>query len=92
MIDRPPPAVIGSSPEQLDDATLYELGTEHLLRLGLLERRFDTVKRGEYPVVRREIGWLQVARADFVLGPNAVEGGRYRPAGWHVTGIARQSV
>ena len=49
MIDRPPPAVIGSSLEQLDDATLYELGTEHLLRLGLLERRFDTVKTGEYP-------------------------------------------
>ena len=49
MIDRPPPAVIGSPPEQIDDATLYELGTEHLLRLGLLERRFDTVKRGEYP-------------------------------------------
>ena len=49
MIDRPSPVVIGSSPEQLNAATLYELGTEHLLRLGLLERRSDMVKRGEYP-------------------------------------------
>ena len=49
MIDRPPPAVFGSSPEQMEDATLYDLGTENLLRLGLLERRFDTVKPDEYP-------------------------------------------
>ena len=45
----PPPAVIGSSEEQLAEAKLYELGMENLLRLGLLQRKFDHVKKGEYP-------------------------------------------
>lgn len=31
IIDRPPPAVIGSPTEQLEDATHYDLGTEYLL-------------------------------------------------------------
>lgn len=48
-IDRPPPAVFGSSREELDRAKLYEVGKENLLRLGLLERRFGQVKKGEYP-------------------------------------------
>jgi len=56
MIERPPPAVIGSPPEQLDHAALYELGIERLLRLGLLMRRFGTVKRGEYPPFDAESG------------------------------------
>ncbi|MDD9979823.1 MAG: hypothetical protein OXU81_00420 [Gammaproteobacteria bacterium] len=48
-IDQPPPAVLGSSKEQLDDAKLYDLGKQNLLRLGLLQRKFDNVKKGEYP-------------------------------------------
>ncbi|MXY66538.1 hypothetical protein F4212_13705 [Candidatus Poribacteria bacterium] len=48
-IDRPPPAVLGSSADELDDAKLYDLGTENLLRLGLLEKNYGHVKRGEYP-------------------------------------------
>ena len=48
-IERPPPPIIGSSEEQLAEAKLYELGTENLLRLGLLQRKFDHVKKGEYP-------------------------------------------
>lgn len=47
--DQPPPAHLGSSTERLDDATLYDLGKQNLLRLGLLQRRFDNVKKGEYP-------------------------------------------
>ena len=49
VIDRPPPAVLGSSREELDQAKLYEVGKENLLRLGLLERKFGPVKKGEYP-------------------------------------------
>ena len=48
-IERPPPAVLESSAEQLDDTKLYELGTQNLLRLGLLQQNFGQVKRGEYP-------------------------------------------
>ena len=48
-IDRPPPAAFGSSLEQVNDAKLYDLGKQNLLRLGLLERKYDQVKRGEYP-------------------------------------------
>lgn len=48
-INRPPPAHLGSSKEEIDDEKLYEMGSQNLLRLGLLERHFDHVKRGEYP-------------------------------------------
>ena len=48
-IDRPSPAHLGSSAEQLDETKLYDLGKQNLLRLGLLQRKFDNVKRGEYP-------------------------------------------
>lgn len=47
-IDRPM-AYIGSSTEEIDNAKLYELGEQNLLRLGLLQRKFDNVKKGEYP-------------------------------------------
>lgn len=48
-IDRPPTAFMGSSRNEIDNEKLYEMGKENLLRLGLLERKFGTVKRGEYP-------------------------------------------
>lgn len=48
-IDQPPPAHLGSSAKQLDETKLYDLGKQNLLRLGLLQRKFDNVKRGEYP-------------------------------------------
>ena len=48
-IERPPSAHLGSSEEQIDDAKLYELGTQNLLRLGLLQRNFGQVKKGELP-------------------------------------------
>ncbi len=49
QIDRPAPAMLGSSPEKIDDRKLYEAGIQKLLRLGLLEPQFDRVKKGEYP-------------------------------------------
>lgn len=48
-IDRPPPAVLGSSRRQIDEENLFEIGNQNLLRLGLLERKFGQVRRGEYP-------------------------------------------
>ena len=48
-IDRPAPAHLGSSREQIDKTGLYELGQQNLLRLGLLERKYDNMKKGEYP-------------------------------------------
>ena len=48
-IDRPGPATIGSSQEEIDRSELYKLGEQNLLKLGLLQRKYDNVKRGEYP-------------------------------------------
>ena len=48
-VDRPPPATLGSSQEQLENAALYEVGKQNLLRLGLLERKYDQVKKDSYP-------------------------------------------
>ena len=48
-LDRPEPAHLGSSWAQLDRAQLYEAGRKRLLRLGLLQRNYGHVKRGEYP-------------------------------------------
>ena len=48
-VDRPEPAHLGSSRAQLDRAQLYEAGRERLLRLGLLQRNYGHVRRGEYP-------------------------------------------
>ena len=48
-VDLPPPATLRSSQEQLEDAELYELGTQNLLRVGLLERKFGQVKKDSYP-------------------------------------------
>ena len=48
-VERPQPAHIGASEEQIDKATLYEVGEENLLRLGLLRRAYDVMKPDEYP-------------------------------------------
>lgn len=48
-VDRPEPAHLGSSRAQIDRAKLYEAGRQRLLRLGLLQRNYGHVKRGEYP-------------------------------------------
>lgn len=55
-IDRPLPVTLGSSEEEIDNQKLYELGKLSLLRLGLLERKFDNVKRGDYPPFDAQAG------------------------------------
>ena len=48
-IDQPRPVTMGSSEEEIDRAELYNLGKQNLLRLGLLQRKYGHVKKGEYP-------------------------------------------
>jgi hypothetical protein len=47
--NRPDPAHMGSSVEQIDQEKLFEAGRGNLLRLGLLNKRFPSVRRGEQP-------------------------------------------
>ena len=47
-VARPEPTVLGSSRKHLESAELYDAGIQHLLRLGLLQRNYGFVKRGEY--------------------------------------------
>ena len=48
-VNRPSPVHLKSPAEDVDNEKLYELGKQNLLRLGLLERKFDNVKKGESP-------------------------------------------
>lgn len=48
-IPRPAPPHMQSTTSEIDDDALFNLGKENLLRLGLLQRNFGSVKRGDYP-------------------------------------------
>lgn len=48
-IRRPDPPHLGSDRSELDQSQLYDAGKEHLLRLGLLQRNYGNVKKGQYP-------------------------------------------
>jgi hypothetical protein len=48
-MERPGPIHLQSTIEEIDQDALYELGRDHLLRLGLLERKFPNVKKGTLP-------------------------------------------
>ena len=48
-VNRPDPAHLGSSMSVVEDNTLYDAGSAHLLRLGLMKKNYGTVKRGELP-------------------------------------------
>jgi len=48
-VNRPGPASYGSSTEEIQEEELFELGRANLHRLGLLERKYNSVKKGEYP-------------------------------------------
>lgn len=47
-VNRPSPAHMGSSADEVDREKLFEAGRDNLLRLGLLEKKYS-VKRGETP-------------------------------------------
>ena len=48
-ISRPDPPHLGAGREVIDQNQLYELGKNHLLRMGLLERNYGNVKKGQLP-------------------------------------------
>jgi hypothetical protein len=48
-INRPEPPHLGSAPDVLERERLYQAGKEHLLRLGLLQRNYGSVKKGQLP-------------------------------------------
>ncbi|MDR6853616.1 hypothetical protein J2Y54_003136 [Sphingomonas sp. BE123] len=54
-IDRPTPAGLGGGRALVEENQLFELGTNHLLRLNLLERRFN-IKKGQVPELDPKTG------------------------------------
>lgn len=48
-VQRPDPAHMGSSVEEIDAEQLYDAGREHLLRLGLLRKNYRKPPRGQAP-------------------------------------------
>lgn len=55
-INRPDPPHLQSPRRDLERSELYDLGREHLLRLGLLDRNFGNVKKGELPAFDARTG------------------------------------
>lgn len=48
-VNRPEPAHMQSTLAEIDADKLYQAGEKHLLRLGLLQKIYTTVRRGEMP-------------------------------------------
>lgn len=48
-INRPPPAHLGSTMEDVGREKLFDLGIDRLISLGLLRRHYRSVKKGEMP-------------------------------------------
>lgn len=48
-VNQPYPIHMQSSRQEMETEKLFELGREHLLRLGLIERKFSNTRKGEYP-------------------------------------------
>lgn len=48
-ISTPNPPTLNAGRSVIEQNQLYELGKEHLLRLGLLKRNFGNVKKGHIP-------------------------------------------
>jgi len=55
----PPPAILGSSPDVIDDQAIYDAQKSHLERLGLLRRRFKKPRRGELPEFDDKTGMVK---------------------------------
>ncbi|WP_337829249.1 hypothetical protein [Pseudonocardia sp. TMWB2A] len=49
VINRPNPIHLGSTPEEIEQDNLYQLGRESLLKLGLLEKQYSSPSRGQSP-------------------------------------------
>lgn len=55
-IQIPDPPHLGSEKTEIDQSKLYKAGEDHLLRLGLLQRNYGNVKKGEYPEFDQNTG------------------------------------
>lgn len=58
-LDIPEPLHLQSSRTEVDRDKLFEAGREHLLRLGLLERKFQPVRRNELPEFDAKTGYFK---------------------------------
>ncbi|MGX7877392.1 hypothetical protein ACVDG5_036485 [Mesorhizobium sp. ORM6] len=61
---RPIGAHIGSSREDLDRETIYNLARDNLIKLGLLASHFTTPKKGEIPEFDARTGMLKASSRD----------------------------
>jgi len=86
-IERPSPSHLGASREILDQNALYNAGKDHLYRLGLLKKRFSSLKKGEYPEFDKQSGQFKGSDEISSLGrlllreiglPSAVDQARER--------------
>jgi hypothetical protein len=48
-LQRPDPVHLQSSVDDMDQNALYKIGQDHLLRVGLLERKYRNIKKGTLP-------------------------------------------
>ncbi len=48
-VNRPDPPHLSAPPRVFEQNQLYDAGKEHLLRLGLLEKKYNDVRKGETP-------------------------------------------
>jgi hypothetical protein len=53
------PTCLGASQEQLDEASIYESYTHHLVRLGLLQSTYRMPKKGELPTFDDRTGTIK---------------------------------
>ena len=58
-IDRPEPASLDSTTDEVDREELFEAGNAHLLRLGLLKKQYPFLRRGELPEFDKDKGEFQ---------------------------------
>lgn len=58
-VNRPEPAALGSSAAVIDNEKLYEAGRDNLLRLGLLQKKYKSVPRGQTPEFDSQKGDFQ---------------------------------
>lgn len=55
-ISRPDPPHLGAGSALIEQNQLYELGKDHLLRMGLLEQNYGNVKKGQLPEFDAKVG------------------------------------
>lgn len=67
-ISRPGPPVMSAPREVIEQNKLYNLGIDRLLRMGLLERRFGNLKKGEFPEFDSKTGGFKGAVQISFLG------------------------